>query len=111
MTRKIEKTIKQELGERIEELLLLSGKRQTDLAAFLGIDPRNISRIVNGKAFPDVNSLKPIAKFLRVRVKDLFDPDPDRIMPPRLPKAPRKSHLFVRKPKKSTSVGQSTNSV
>lgn len=107
MTRKNEKTIRQELGERIEELLLLSGKRQRDLAEFLEIDPRNISRIVNGKSFPDVDSLRPIAKFLRVKVKDLFDADPDRKMPPRLPKAPRRNLQVVRRSRKLPSPAES----
>jgi transcriptional regulator with XRE-family HTH domain len=108
VTRKADKTIRQELGERIEELLLRSGKRQRDLAEFLGIDPRNISRIVNGRSFPDVDSLRPIAKFLRVKVKDLFDSDATRLMPPRLPKTPRRHLQVVRRPKKSLSPAETS---
>jgi len=47
-----------ELGNRIRETVILSGKKQVEFAAMMGIQPPNLNRWIKGEsAFNEINLL------------------------------------------------------
>ncbi len=93
------KSLKERLGRRIGELRQLSGKTFEELGAALGVSAHSASQIENGAVFPKWERLEPIAVFLRVEVKDLFDMSEERKLPPPLPRT-RNPRRVVRRPQK-----------
>lgn len=57
---------KMKIGKRIETALALSGKKQKDLAEYLGILPNTISYFCKGTRTPNTEQIIKIAKFLDV---------------------------------------------
>lgn len=58
---------------RIEEVLIKKGKGNKDLIDFLEVNESTVSRWVNNKQQPTVNTLNDIAKFLQVDIRDLLN--------------------------------------
>lgn len=67
------KTAKQLLGSRIRELRRNAELSQDQLSELIGIDPKHLSRIELGKAYPYVETLEAIAKAFGVELMELFD--------------------------------------
>lgn len=64
--------LKKELGKRIQQLRKHKKFTQDTLAEFIGIDPKNVSRIENGNSYPSPETLVSIAKALDVEIYELF---------------------------------------
>lgn len=64
--------IKKLIGQRIRELRIKKGLKQSDLAELVALEPRSISRIESGHHFPKDEHLQKFATALDVDVKDLF---------------------------------------
>ena len=65
-------TLKQDLGQKIQQLRKERKITQERLAELVGIDPKNISRIENGNNYPTAENLTSIAEALRVNIYELF---------------------------------------
>ncbi len=61
------------LGHTIKELLRQRGMRPTQLARLANIDHGQLSKIMHGKAFPSIESLRRIASALGVSPGTLLD--------------------------------------
>lgn len=59
---------------RIEEVLIEQGKANKDLIDYFKINESTVSRWVNNKQQPTVNTLYEIAKFLKVDIRELLHP-------------------------------------
>ena len=64
--------IKKLIGQRIRELRLKKGLKQSELAEIIGLEPRSISRIESGYHFPKDEHLLKFAYALGVNIKELF---------------------------------------
>jgi len=64
--------IKKLIGQRIRELRLKKGLKQSDLAEIITLEPRSISRIESGYHFPKDEHLAKFANAFGVEIKDLF---------------------------------------
>ena len=65
-------TLKQDLGHNIQKLRKERKITQEQLAEFVGIDPKNISRIEKGNNYPTSENLTLIAQALGVEIYELF---------------------------------------
>ena len=78
------------LGRNIGRLRLASGLSQEDLAHKAKIHRQYAGRIETGKANASVDTIQKLAKALRVRPMDLFEPlKLGRLRPPPLKKGPK----------------------
>jgi len=66
-------TVKELLGMRIREVRKIRQLSQEKLAAMVGVEPKQISRIEGGKSAPTLDTLDAIARELQVEMKDLLD--------------------------------------
>ena len=60
------------LGLRIKEIRKLKGYKQSELAEFVDIDSKHLSRIESGVNYPSLITLEKIANKLEVEIKELF---------------------------------------
>ena len=60
------------IGQRIRELRLKKGLKQSELAEIVELEPRSISRIESGYHFPKDEHLAKFASALDVEIRDLF---------------------------------------
>lgn len=58
---------------KIKALLAKQGKRQKDLAGFVGISGNNLSRQLCGKVRIQADTLAKIADFFQVRIDELYE--------------------------------------
>lgn len=58
---------------RIAEVLKEKGARNSDLVIFLNIEKETVSRWVNNKQQPTLNTLNKIAEYLRVDIRELLN--------------------------------------
>lgn len=65
-------TLKENLGKSIKKIRKEKQITQEQLAEFVGIDPKNISRIENGNNYPTAENLTAIANALGVEIYELF---------------------------------------
>lgn len=65
-------TLKQDLGQKIQQLRKERKITQERLAELVGIDPKNISRIENGNNYPTAENLTSITEALSVNIYELF---------------------------------------
>ncbi len=107
MNRDEPRTLKERLGQRIAELRQLSGKTLEEFGAALEISAHSASQIEKSIVFPKWERLEPMAEFLRVEVKDLFDLSGERKLPIPLPKT-RNSRRVVRSPQKVVELKRSS---
>lgn len=74
-----------DLGRRIQNLLNLKDKSQSDLARYLGIKASTVSQWISGKANPTFDKLESIAHFFRMSLPDLVsDIDPSDAASPHM---------------------------
>lgn len=74
-----------DLGRRIQHLLNLKDKSQSDLARYLGIKASTVSQWISGKANPTFDKLESIAHFFRMSLPDLVsDKDPAETASPHM---------------------------
>ncbi|MBQ4140466.1 MAG: helix-turn-helix transcriptional regulator [Clostridia bacterium] len=64
--------MKIQIAENIKRFRIARGITQNDLAVLLSVSPQAVSRWENGQAYPDIESLPEIAKYLEVSVDDLM---------------------------------------
>ena len=67
------KDIYHDFGKRFKELREAKGYTQEQLAEYLGVEARQISRIETGKCFTTLDNLKKISDLYKIDVKDIFD--------------------------------------
>lgn len=67
------KSIKEQLGLRIQEIRKNRGLNQADLSEMIGVDAKHISRLETGTTFPSPATLEELAKALNVSVMTLFN--------------------------------------
>jgi len=63
---------KKALGLRIKEFRDKKKFTQDKLAELVGIDPKHLSRIENGRNYPSIETLEKLANNLEVTFEDLF---------------------------------------
>lgn len=66
------KTKKELLGLRIKELREQNKFTQDKLAELVGIDPKHLSRIENGRNYPSFETLEKILENLNVSYEEVF---------------------------------------
>lgn len=66
-------TKKELLGMRIREFRENRKYTQDKLAEMVGIDPKHLSRIENGRNYPSFETLEKIIESLNVTYEDIFD--------------------------------------
>lgn len=72
-----------DIGKRIQDLLDVKEKSQSDLARYLGIKASTVSQWISGKANPTFDKLEIIARFFRMSLPDLVsDADPSQASSP-----------------------------
>ncbi len=59
---------------RISEVLVEKGKKNSDLVSHLKVKKETVSRWVNNKQQPTLNTLNEIAKYLQVDIRELLHP-------------------------------------
>ena len=64
---------KQALGLRIKEFRERQKMTQDKLAEMVGIDPKHLSRIENGRNYPSIETLEKIVNSLNVTFEDIFN--------------------------------------
>ncbi len=64
--------LKKQLGNNIKLLRKQKKLTQEQFAEYIGIDPKNVSKIENGKNYPTADTLAAIAKTLQVEYYELF---------------------------------------
>ncbi|MDD2338532.1 MAG: helix-turn-helix transcriptional regulator [Geobacteraceae bacterium] len=67
------RTTKELLGERIRELRKVRGFTQEQLAEYIEVEQKHVSRLELGKSFPTIERLEKIADALNVPIRDFFD--------------------------------------
>ena len=67
------KSTKELLGERIRELRKNRGLTQEQLAEFVEVEQKHVSRLELGKSYPTIERLEKIAVALNVTLQDFFD--------------------------------------
>lgn len=65
-------SLKIQLGQKIQSLRKKRRLTQEKFAEFIGIDPKNVSKIENGNNYPSAETLTSIAKALEVDIYELF---------------------------------------
>lgn len=65
--------IYQEFGKRFKELREANKYTQEQLAEFIGVEARQISRIETGKCFTTLDNLEKISKLYKLEIKDMFN--------------------------------------
>ena len=63
MDKKAKHELRKKIGERMNEALKRGGKKQKELAAFLGVSDNVISYFVSGKRTPNTAQIVQISKF------------------------------------------------
>lgn len=63
---------KQALGLRIKEFREKNKYTQDKLAEKIGIDPKHLSRIENGRNFPSMETIEKLVMNLNITFQDLF---------------------------------------
>ncbi|PWL78734.1 XRE family transcriptional regulator [Candidatus Gastranaerophilales bacterium] len=66
-------TKKELLGMRIKEFREKRHFTQDKLAELVGIDPKHLSRIENGRNYPSFETLEKILDSLQISYSDIFD--------------------------------------
>ncbi len=66
-------TKKELLGMRIKEFREQRHFTQDKLAELVGIDPKHLSRIENGRNYPSFETLEKILDSLQISYSDIFD--------------------------------------
>ena len=61
-----------EFGKRFKELREKNNLTQEQLAEYIGVEARQISRIETGKCFTTLDNLKKISKLYKIEIKDIF---------------------------------------
>lgn len=61
------------MGLRIKEILKEKGMQVTELAALIEITPQNLSKLINEKTKPSIDTYERIAVALGVPFTDLFE--------------------------------------
>lgn len=61
------------MGLRIKEILKEKGIQVTELATLIGITPQNLSKLINEKTKPSIDTYERIATALNVPFTDLFE--------------------------------------
>ena len=61
-----------EFGEKLQELRKKKGLTQEELAEFLFVSRTAVSKWESGRGYPNIESLKAIAKFFLVTVDELL---------------------------------------
>ena len=64
--------MKIQIADNIKRFRIARGITQNDLAVLLSVSPQAVSRWENGQAYPDIESLPEIAKYLEVSVDNLM---------------------------------------
>ncbi len=67
------KAVPRQLGEKIKSYRKSQRLSQFKLAEAIGINPKYLSRIEVGEAYPSLKTLEKIAVALKVPIKNLFD--------------------------------------
>ena len=67
------KNIYHDFGKRFKELREAKGYTQEQLAEYLGVEARQISRIETGKCFSTLDNLCKISELYKINIKDIFD--------------------------------------
>ncbi|MDO5438183.1 MAG: helix-turn-helix transcriptional regulator [bacterium] len=62
-----------DFGKRFKELRELNKLTQEQLAEFIGVEARQISRIETGKCFTTLDNLKKISELYKIDIKDMFN--------------------------------------
>lgn len=65
--------IKKDFGQRIKELRNKKGITQYQLAEMVGIDPKHMSHIENGRSFPKADLIEKFTKALEIEYPELFN--------------------------------------
>ena len=65
--------ISKNFGQRLKELRKSKKLTQSQFAELVGMEDMSISRIENGKRFPQKDNIEKFAKVLECEEKDLFD--------------------------------------
>lgn len=58
---------------KIKEVIKNNNKKVKDVAQIIGIEPSNLSNIINGKSTPSLDMLQRIASALNVHISELFE--------------------------------------
>ncbi len=66
------------IGERIKALRKLTGRKQDDLAAALGVTPQAVSRWEADGGYPDIEMIPSIANYFHITIDELFGYNNDR---------------------------------
>ena len=69
------KVLVMEFGEKLQELRRRKGLTQEELAEFLFVSRTAVSKWESGRGYPNIDSLKAIAKFFAVTVDELLSGD------------------------------------
>ncbi len=64
--------LKKQLGANIKQLRKQRNLTQEQFAEYIHIDPKNVSKIENGKNYPTAETLSAIAQVLQVDFYELF---------------------------------------
>lgn len=67
--------IKLKFGKRLKELRKKKGISQEQLAEYIDVEPRNLSKIETGVTFPSIKNLEKIISALGCQDSELFDFD------------------------------------
>lgn len=62
-----------DFGKRFKELREKNNLTQEQLAEYIGVEARQISRIETGKCFTTLDNLKKISKLYNIEIKDIFN--------------------------------------
>ena len=65
-------TTKEALGMRIKEFRERKNFTKDKLAELVGIDPKHLSRIENGRNYPSIETLEKLVQNLNITFEDLF---------------------------------------
>ena len=66
------------IGEKIKALRKMTGRKQDDLAAALGVTPQAVSRWEADGGYPDIEMIPSIANYFHITIDELFGYNNDR---------------------------------
>ncbi len=66
------------IGEKIKALRKMTGRKQDDLAAALGVTPQAVSRWEANGGYPDIEMIPSIANYFHITIDELFGYNNDR---------------------------------
>ncbi len=66
------------IGEKIKGLRKMTGRKQDDLAAALGVTPQAVSRWEADGGYPDIEMIPSIANYFHITIDELFGYNNDR---------------------------------